>query len=372
MTPALDPQTLTRLVVWGGLLIGLVLGAVGQSTRFCVRGAIADWMIFRGPARFVSWMLAVVVGAVAVQAMVSTGTIDATRTVGWSDRFLWLSCLLGGFVFGVGMMLAGGCPQRSLVKAGAGNLRSLVTLIVLAVASAMTLRGLFSGLRVSLLDRVNTQLTGPQDLGTLLSSLMPLSATTWRWTVVLLASVAVVGYAWRVRRSLETGHWVGGIAVGLLVAAAFWLTGHVGFVVEHPETLEAAWLGTQSHRPEGLSFSAPLAHTLDLLTLWSDRSTVASFGVMVVAGTLVGSFVSAKLRGEFKLESFQSPRDVVSHLSGGMLMGFGGVTALGCSLGNGVTGLALLSGGSLLAVLGMSIGACCVTARQLRLAESAA
>ncbi len=359
---------LTRIVVWGGLVIGLLLGAVGQATRFCVRGAIADWMIFRGPARFMSWMLAVVVGAVAVQTLISVGAIDATRTVGWSSRLMWVSCLLGGFIFGMGMMLAGGCPQRSLVKAGAGNLRSLITLVILAIASAMTLRGLFSTARVAALDRWSLSFAGPQDFGNLMSALIPISAGTLRWMIVACFVAAVIFGAWRTRHTLERGHWLGGIAVGLLMAASLWLTGYVGFIAEHPETLEASWLGTQSRRPEGLSFSAPLAHTLDLLTLWSDRSTVATFGVMVVLGTLAGSFIGAKLRGEFKLESFAGPRDLAAHIVGALFMGFGGVTALGCSLGNGVTGLALLSSGSLLAVAGMAFGAWAITHRQLRAA----
>jgi uncharacterized protein len=145
--------------------------------------------------------------------------------------------------------------------------------------------------------------------------------------------------------------------VGLLVAAAFYLTGKIGFLPENPETLEPAWLGTQSKRPEGLSFSAPLGHALDLLTLWSDKATVATFGVMVALGVLLGAFVTAKLRGDFKLESFRTPGELGAHSAGALLMGFGGITALGCSLGNGVTGMALLSSGALLATVGITAGA---------------
>jgi uncharacterized membrane protein YedE/YeeE len=166
-------------------------------------------------------------------------------------------------------------------------------------------------------------------------------------------------------------HWVGGIAVGLLVGAAFVLTGHIGFLPEHPETLEPAWLGTQSKRPESLSFSAPMGHLLDLLTLWSDKATVATFGVMLALGVLAGSFVTAKARRDFRLESFSSPRSVLEHIAGGVLMGFGGVTALGCSIGNAVTGLATLSLGSALATFGIVAGARLALARQIRAVEMA-
>ncbi|QJW84492.1 YeeE/YedE family protein [Ramlibacter terrae] len=158
------------------------------------------------------------------------------------------------------------------------------------------------------------------------------------------------------------GDWIGGVAVGGLVAAALFLTGNLGFLAEHPETLEPAWLGTQSRRPEGLSFAAPMAHALDLLTLWTDKSMVATFGVMLALGVLVGSAVSAALRGEFKLESFRGPREIGEHVAGGVLMGFGGITALGCSVGNGVTGMAMLSSGALIATAGIVAGAggrCC-------------
>lgn len=118
-----------------------------------------------------------------------------------------------------------------------------------------------------------------------------------------------------------------------------------------------AWLGTYSRRPEGLSFAAPLAHSLDLLTLWTDKSTVATFGVMLSLSVLAGSFASAKWRREFKIESFRTPRELGSHIAGGLLMGFGGITAVGCSIGQGVTGLAMLSAGAIVAVAGIVAGA---------------
>ncbi|MBC5783856.1 YeeE/YedE family protein [Ramlibacter sp. USB13] len=353
-------------------MLGLALGAVGQATRFCVRGAIADWVQLRSPGRFVSWMLAVAVGALALQALISAGSFDATRTIAWGERFPWVSYLVGGLLFGYGMILAGGCPQRCLVKAGSGNLKALATLVIVAVVSLMTLRGAFAPIRANGLDAVAASLGGSQDLGAVLGRALASSAGTMRWIVALLVAAAVLALAWRVRAQLKPAHWFGGVAVGLLVAAAFWLTGTIGFLPEHPETLEPAWLGTQSKRPEGLSFSAPLGHALDLLTLWTDRNTVATFGVTVALGVLLGAFVSAKLRGDFKLESFQTPRELGAHTAGAALMGFGGITALGCSLGNGVTGLAMLSSGALLATAGITAGAWLALLRQApRVAASA-
>lgn len=357
MNTALDPATAARTVIWGGLLLGLVLGAVGQASRFCVRGAIDDWVRLRQPGRLVSWLLAIAVAAVAVQALIGLQLFDARRTVAWGSNLMWLSALAGGAVFGFGMILAGGCPQRSLVKAGSGDLKAVVTLVVTAIAALVTLRGAFAGWRVDYLDRWQLALATPQDIGSIAASALPLPAAAFRWTAVAALLAVAAFAAWRHRAQLRRGHWLGGIAVGLLVPLAFFLTGAIGFIPEHPETLEAAWMGTQSRRPEGLSFAAPLAHSLDLLTLWSDKSTVASFGVLLALGVIAGSFASARLRGDFRLLSFDSPRELSSHLAGSVLMGFGGVTALGCSIGQGLTGLALLSLGSVFTVAGIVAGA---------------
>lgn len=357
MNPNVDPATISRIVVWGALALGVVLGAVGQSTRFCVRGAVADWFEFRSPGRLVAWLLAIAVGAIAAQSLISFGLLDGSRVLAWSNRLVWVSCLLGGLMFGFGMILAEGCPQRLLVKAGAGSLRAAAALLVIAVAAAMTLRGLFAGPRVAWFDAWNVTLPGSQDLGALAAGATGASPQVLRWLFVLAIVVAVGAVAWRFRTRVAKADWIGGIAVGLLLAVAFLLTGKVGFLAEHPETLEPAWLGTQSRRPEGLSFSAPLAHALDLLTLWTDKSMTATFGVMLAVGVVAGSAVSSRARGEYKLESFRMPGEFGAHVLGAVLMGFGGVTALGCSVGNGVTGLAMLSAGSLLAVAGMVTGA---------------
>jgi hypothetical protein len=289
--------------------------------------------------------------------LIGLGWLDASRTVAWSDRLLWLSYLVGGALFGYGMVLASGCPQRSLVKAGAGSLKSWVVLLVATVSAQMTLRGVLAEPRVRVLDAAGVQLTHSQDLGSMMSPLVGASPAAVRWALLALLLVAAAVLLWRARAGMERSHWIGGALVGLLVPVAWFLTGHLGFIAEHPDTLEAAWMGTYSQRPEALTFAAPIAHSLDLLTLWSDRNNTVTFGVMVTLGVLLGSVVSAVLRKEFHVESFRSAGDMGNHLLGGLLMGFGGVTAMGCSIGQGISGLSLLSAGSCLAVAGIVAGA---------------
>jgi hypothetical protein len=280
-----------------------------------------------------------------------------------------VSYLVGGLLFGYGMVLAGGCPQRCLVKAGQGDLRAAATLVLVAIVALMTLRGALAPIRSGVLDAMGATLTGPQDLGGVVGRALSVPPTVLRWTFASALAVTVAAVAWRQRSQVDAGHWLGGTVVGLLVAAALFLTGSIGFLPEHPETLEPAWLGTHSRRPEALSFSAPMAHALDLLTMWSDKATVATFGVTLSLGVLLGAFVTARLRGDFRIESFRTPRDLGEHAAGATLMGFGGIAALGCSVGNGVTGLAMLSCGAMLAMLGISVGAWAAIARQLRTAD---
>jgi uncharacterized membrane protein YedE/YeeE len=356
MTFPLSPELASQTVVWGGLLIGLALGAVAQGTRFCTMGALADWFAYGGTARLMMWVLAAAVAATGTLALIELQLLDASQTIAWSKRFLWLSYIVGGTLFGFGMVLGSGCPQRNLVKAGSGSLKALVTLLVAGVVAQMTLRGVLSELRVGLLDSAGITLPFSQDLGSLLAALTGTAARAMRWLVLAALLLVAAKLLWKNRSSLEAPHWLGGMAVGLLVPAAWLLTGYMGYLPEHPETLEPGWLGTYSHRPEALTFAAPVAHSLDLLTLWSDRNNTASYGVMVCLGTLLGSAALALARKEFRWESFQNSRDMGNHLVGGVLMGFGGVTAMGCSIGQGVTGLSLQSAGACLAVGGIVLG----------------
>ena len=337
-------------------MLGLLLGAAAQSTRFCTMGALADWFSYGGTSRLMMWILAVAIAASGSTLLIDAGWLDATKTNAWSPRLLWLSNIVGGLIFGFGMVLASGCPQRNLVKAGSGNLKAWVTLLVAAVSAQMTLRGVLSVPRVQWVDSISIALHQPQDLGSVLTAYLGGSAMAIRWMVLAAYLLVALLLLWKNRDAMEVPHYVGAMAVGILVPGAWLLTGHLGYLPEHPETLEPMWMGTYSHRPESLTFAAPLAHGLDLLTLWSDTNNVVTYGVMVCLGTLIGSAAMALTRQEFRLESFHNASDLSHHLLGAVLMGFGGVTAMGCSIGQGITGLSLLSAGALLAVAGMVTG----------------
>jgi hypothetical protein len=150
---------------------------------------------------------------------------------------------------------------------------------------------------------------------------------------------------------------LGGLGLGLVITAMWWVSGHLGFVAEHPETLESVYLATNSGRMESLSFTAPMAYTLDWIILFSDTSKVLTTGVVTVAGVVAGSFVQAMASKSFHWEGFRSTQDTALHIGGALLMGVGGVTALGCTVGQGLSGLSTLSLTSMIAVAGIVLGA---------------
>jgi hypothetical protein len=152
-------------------------------------------------------------------------------------------------------------------------------------------------------------------------------------------------------------HDIAGVGLGLVATAMLWISGHLGFVPEHPETLEAVYLTTNSGRMEAMSFVAPMAYILDWLMFYSDVTKVLSFGMVSAMGVVCGAAISSLLNGSFRWEGFGQTSDLAHHLVGAVLMGVGGVTAMGCTIGQGVSGISTLSLNAITAVLGIGIGA---------------
>lgn len=354
----LTPDQLTTVVLLCGAALGVAFGAATQATRFCTMGGIADLVNFGDATRLRMWVAAALVAMLGTQALIVWGDVDLSNSIYTGRRLSWLAQALGGLAFGFGMVLASGCPSRNLARASAGNLKSLVVLIVVGLVAQMSLRGVLAEPRVNGLEPVALGLAGPQDLPSVLARVLGLTEVDGlRLAVSGVMAVPVLWWLARGRAFWRPEPLGGALTIGLLVCAAWWVTGSLGHLPEHPETLEAAWLGTASRRPEALSFVAPTAHGLDLLTLWTDRGTVLNFGIAVLLGTVAGGWAVAMRRREFRWEGFGNVRDVAQHLVGAALMGAGGVLALGCSIGQGLSGVSLLSLGSGLTVIAIVAGA---------------
>ncbi|OGA99565.1 MAG: transporter [Burkholderiales bacterium RIFCSPHIGHO2_12_FULL_69_20] len=347
---------LQQQVLWAALALGIAFGAIAQRTQFCTMGAVADVVNIGDWSRMRMWALAMGVAMLGFNAMVALGWVKAADTVYAAPELLWLSQAVGGLMFGFGMVLASGCGSKALVRIGGGNLKALVVFLVLGFSAFATLRGVTAVLRVNTLDRVQWALPGGQDLPTLL---VGLGGTPGQRALLLggLIGGALVVWALARREGRHADVLLGGLGIGALVVGAWWVSGVLGHVAEHPQTLEEAFLATNSQRMESFSFVAPVAYVLDGLIFYSDASKRLTQGMVLVVGVVIGSALVAVAGRSFRWEGFRGVEDTANHLVGAALMGVGGVTAVGCTVGQGLSGLSTLSLGSFIAVAGIVVGA---------------
>jgi len=355
MTPA-ELTTLNREVLWAAFAVAAGFGALVQRTGFCTMGAVSDAVAMGEWTRMRQWALAAAVATLGFGVFAATGVLTASQTLYASTRWLWLSALAGGSVFGFGMVLSSGCISKSLVRLGGGSLKSLVVLLVAGISAFATLRGLTAVWRVNTVDRVGLDFAGNADLASVLAR-AGLGAAPAALLAALLVGGALLAFALSSREARRPASLLAGAGVGALVLAMWWVTGHLGHLAEHPETLEETWLATNSRRAEGLSFVSPTAYALDWLMFFSDSSKRLTVGIVSVLGVIVGSAAVALARRRFRWEGFAGTPDLGHHLAGGALMGVGGVTAVGCSIGQGVTGVSTLSLTSFVAAAAMVAGA---------------
>ncbi len=364
---SMDPAQVAKLpliVASLAFVLAFVFGAVANRVNFCTMGAIADIVNFGNWHRMRMWVLAITVAIVGSAILVLTGQVDLSKSIFTGARVAWVSAIVGGFLFGFGMTLASGCGSKTLIRAGAGNLKSWIVFVMIGIAAYMTLRGLFAVWRTNALDVWRLDLAplgaATSDLPTILAALGVPAVKAWLPFVVAAVLAVFVFKDMEFRKSPELI--VGGLVIGLVVVGGWYVSGHLGYVSEDPATLEEKFFGTNSNRLESFSFVAPIAYTLELLMFWSDQSRIVTFGIAAVLGMLAGSAAYALASRTFRWEGFGSTEDVANHIVGGVLMGFGGVTALGCTIGQGITGVSTLAVGSFLALAAI-IGGCVAAIR---------
>ncbi len=329
-------------------LIGIIFGAVVNKTNFCTMGAVSDWVNMGNKSRLRAWFLAIGVAVLVTQFLQARAVLDLSQTMYLSSNLGWLGHIFGGFLFGVGMTLASGCGQRTLVRAGGGNLKSLVVLIFLGLTAYMTMRGLLALVRVNAIEVTNINLAAHnisnQGIGTLLASAFGLENSTLVSRIVAVAlGGGMVVYAFsgkEFRGSFDNV--LAGLVIGLLIPAGWYVTGVIGFDDFDPV------------RMESYTFIAPTGESLMYLLTFTG-STI-NFGIAAVGGVILGSFLYVITTGKFRLETFTDRDDMIRHIQGGVFMGFGGVLALGCTIGQGLTGLSTLALGSLISLISIIFG----------------
>ncbi|MCB2017749.1 MAG: YeeE/YedE family protein [Hydrogenophaga sp.] len=350
-------QQLKTTVLLAAFAVSLLFGFIAQRTQFCTMGAISDIINMGSWTRMRMWAMAVGIGMIGFYGMGWLGWVDTSQSIYTDSRIIWLSAVVGGLLFGFGMVLASGCGSKTLVRIGTGSLKAVVVFFVMGFAAFATLRGVFAVVRVNTLDKVGFDLAAGGALPMWLNHFLG-----WSPAIAGLVSALVVGGGlvvwalWSAEFRTSNGL-LGGAGLGLVVVLTWWISGHLGFVPESPETLAPVYLGSNSGRMESLTFTAPMAYTINWLIMFSDANNVLTFGVVTVIGVVLGALVQSLLAGNFRWEGFRSTQDTALHIGGAMCMGIGGVTAMGCTVGQGLSGLSTMSLTSVIAVAGIVAGA---------------
>ncbi len=335
------------LIAVFGLGLGAIFGATAHRTNFCTMGAISD-MVFMGDwNRFRAWMLAVAVAIFGSQALHGLELIDLNGAIYLTVNFGWVGAIVGGLLFGFGMTMTGGCGNKTLVRLGAGNLKSLVVALFLGIFAYMTLRGLIGLGRVEFesLTMINLETFGLESQGMpdMLVALTGLSMSFARWVVTLLIAGGLLIFCFKSAafRASRTNI-AAGLIIGALIPLAWYVTGVVGYDDFEPTPLAS------------FTFVSPVGESIQYLMTFSGATI--NFGIAVVGGVIIGAFVSAKVSGQFRIEAFTDADDMVRHIVGGSIMGVGGILALGCTIGQGITGMSTLALGSVIALLSIVAG----------------
>ncbi|RLJ20272.1 hypothetical protein DJ030_07115 [bacterium endosymbiont of Escarpia laminata] len=359
----------TQVILLGGV-VASIMGFVAAKTNFCTMGAISDWINMGDTNRLRTWFLAMVVGIVGVMVLegLNLFSLDSTRPPYRSSMFPLVDYVLGGLMFGVGMTLASGCGNKTLLRIGGGNIKSIIVFLIAGTMayfmthtlSAETDKTLYSILFFPWTRHFTLDLPANQDLGSLLAVITGADAGMLRLVMGgLLATIIsfVIFRSADFRRSGEI--LLSGLIIGICVLFAWYITGSLLFGEEGTWLEATEWL-EGDERPVGIgvqsyTFINPMGETLAYMAN-PGNSLLITFGVGALVGVLLGSFAYALVSRSFRIEWFYDLRDFINHAIGAVLMGVGGVLAVGCTIGQGISGVSTLSLGSMLALASIILG----------------
>ncbi len=348
---------LQLLVLGVAGLISFLFGWVLHRTHFCTMGAVSDAVIMGSFDRLRQWALAIVLAILGFGIMSYAGLISPLNTIYPAKSAPWLAVTLGGLMFGWGMVWGSGCGSKSLVRLGAGNLKSLVVVVTMGLAALATLKGFLAIPRVKSIEPVQFEISQGLFAGQWTASFFNLTLQQGMLCAAIVVSGLMCLWIFKDRHFMSQRNLLASLSVGLLVCAMWWVSGVLGHGLEHPETLDEFFLATSSRKMESFSLTAPLALGLDALLYFSDGAKRLTIGMVSVLGIVLGSFVSAKLQGSFRWEGFSNIADLKRHLWGACLMGMGAVMAVGCTIGQGLSGFSTLNLLSILATASIVMGA---------------
>ncbi|HEX7972642.1 MAG TPA: YeeE/YedE family protein [Thiobacillus sp.] len=364
-------------LLWSTFAIALILGAVVNKTNFCTMGAVSDWVNMGDTGRLRAWMLAIAVGVLGVTGLEAAGLVNLSGTFPpyRQNTLPWLENVLGGLLFGIGMTLASGCGNKTLVRIGGGNLKSVMVLLVIGLIAYFMVnplpggdKTLYSILFYPWTHPAAVAFSTNQDLGAMLFGGR---VATGRMLAGGVVGVLLLAWAFKsadFRASFD--NILGGLVVGLAVLAAWYVTSNIrmnaGGDVLSLQAYVQDWdmyAPADAVRPaaagplaaQSFTFINPMGQSLGYAASGFNH-TLLTVGIMALAGVLAGSLLWSLVSRSFRIEWFASARDFVNHLIGAILMGFGGVLAMGCTIGQGVTGLSTLALGSILTLVAIVLG----------------
>ena len=345
--------------------IAVLMGAVANKTSFCTMGAVSDWVNMGDLGRMRAWLLAVALALGGVTVLEATGTIalgSETFPPYRTGNIAWLRYVLGGLLFGVGMTLGSGCGNKTLVRVGGGNLKSLVVLAVAAIAAyGMLWTPLFERAFLPWIGPGTVNLAGygiqAQDLGALATKVSGAeNAAGSRIAVGAVIALAVLAFVFASREFRQSfDNILGGAVIGLAVVAGWWITaGPMGR--SWKEWAEMATEVPSRVQTQSYTFISPMGDIVRWIMEPTHLSFV-NFGIVALLGVIAGSFLYSIFTKNFRFEWFRSGADAVRHVVGGMLMGVGGVLAMGCTVGQAITGVSTLALGSIVTFVAIVAGA---------------
>ena len=334
------------LVLWSGFVLGAIIGAASRWTQFCTLGAIADAVVVGNQRRLRGWILAIAVAIAGTQFLYISGAVDISQSIYLRGSFGWLGALVGGGLFGFGMVLVGTCGYGTLIRLGGGDLRSLIDLAVLGIFAYLTISGPLAYVRTAVIERTDVASStigapGIVEVLALVSSL-PEDAARLIATILIVGSLLYYCFRDRTFRSCRN-EMAAAVVMGLAVCAAWLATGHLGYDE------------FDSKPPVSFTFVRPLGDSVLYAMLSSGMAL--NFGIASVAGVLLGAHLVARAKGELHREGFDGDKEMVRHLTGSALMGTGGVLALGCTIGQGMSGISTLALSAPLAIAAIFTGA---------------
>jgi uncharacterized membrane protein YedE/YeeE len=359
------PLTIHTEVLAAVFAVAFIMGAVTSKTNFCSMGAVSDWVNIGDTGRMRAWVFSMAVALSGVIALEASGVVNLSGETFPPYRtanFAWIRYLLGGLMFGIGMTLASGCGNKTLVRIGGGNLKSLVVLAIGAVCAYLMLwtpvfEKAFLPWVAATTINLQTYGVANQELGTILAGMFGMGVS--RPLNLAVAAAVAAGMIVFCFKSAdfrtERDHILGGAVMGGAVIFGWWLTGgSIGR--EWKEFADMAAVVPSRVQVQSYTFISPMGDTLRYL-LDPANLALVNFGVVALAGVIFGSSLFAIVTGQFRIEWFASWRDFANHAVGAVLMGTGGVLSMGCTVGQAITGISTLAIGSILTFLAIVIGA---------------